>query len=681
MKRDRDLLWWLRIVVPAVGVAALVAAYTVGSGGAGARPNETGSTTTDGTVGAQGITLVSYNTCETALRELRDAALPLVGPYGFGGAFAITDATGGSVPIVPAAPGAAAGAPKQTAPEQNAAPAEGRSAAGPQDQQAPGHSTTNTHEAGVDEPDLAKTDGRRVVTVADGRLRITDVAQRKQVATLDIPGGTPTQLLLNGDRALVMTNEARMMVPQKPTPMPMNEPAGAQLVLVDLAAPKVIGSLSVDGNYVDARQIGSVARVVVRTGPHLNFVYPDGVRSPNEATFRNQEIVRSSPISDWLPHYDLQSEGKSSSGQLVECSAVSHPASYTGTGMLTVLTFDLTKELGTGDPVSIVADGDTVYGTEKSLYVADDHYPRMVTGFAPTKRGSPLPTQRTEIYQFDISGPGKPTYVASGGVDGTLLNQYSLSEYNGHLRIATTSQQNGPCCDQPGKSESLITVLTRKGEELTEVGKVRGLGVGERIYAVRFFGPTGYVVTFRQTDPLYTVDLSNPAAPKVVGELKITGYSAYLHPLGNGRLIGVGQEATEQGRRLGTQISLFDTGNLTAVRRLAQHQLAGGTSEVEFDPHAFLYWPEKNLLVVPVMQPYQGETRLPPVSGALVLRLSGDALTEVGTVTNAIAGSPYGDTAIRRAMVIGDELWTISGSGIKVSDLDKLGQRAWIPFS
>ena len=180
--------------------------------------------------------------------------------------------------------------------------------------------------------------------------------------------------------------------------------------------------------------------------------------------------------------------------------------------------------LGTGDPVTIVADGDTVYATGTSLYVADDHVAHTMTD---TPVGAP---GRTEIYQFDISGAGKPVYVASGGVDGGLLNQYSLSDHDGHLRVATT------VADQSTRtaSESAITVLTRKGDELTQVGRVAGLGVGERIYAVRFMGDTGYVVTFRQTDPLYTVDLSNPAAPKVTGELKITGYSAYLHPAGDG---------------------------------------------------------------------------------------------------------------------------------------------------
>jgi uncharacterized secreted protein with C-terminal beta-propeller domain len=208
------------------------------------------------------------------------------------------------------------------------------------------------------------------------------------------------------------------------------------------------------------------------------------------------------------------------------------------------------------------------------------------------------------------------------------------------------------------------------------VGKVGGLGAGERIYAVRFLGPVGYVVTFRQTDPLYTVDLSDPANPRVTGELKITGFSAYLHDAGSNRLIGVGQEATTSGQRTGTQVSLFDTGNLAAARRLAQFQLPGGSSEVEYDPHAFLYWPDKGILVVPVTQPKRENGS---GSGALVLKLTGDSLTEAGTITHPV--DQYANPQIRRALVIGDELWTVSGAGMLSNAIDGLTQRAWIPFA
>ena len=146
-----------------------------------------------------------------------------------------------------------------------------------------------------------------------------------------------------------------------------------------------------------------------------------------------------------------------------------------------------------------------------------------------------------------------------------------------------------------GTSESTVYVLRQDGRSLDVVGKVGGLGKGERIYSVRFVGATGYVVTFRQTDPLYTVDLRDPAKPTVTGELKITGYSAYLHPAGDGRLLGIGQEATEQGRIQGTQISLFDVRDPAKPNRLAQYHVQGAHSEAEFDPHAFLYWPQTGL--------------------------------------------------------------------------------------
>src|SRR5262249_36601897 len=146
-----------------------------------------------------------------------------------------------------------------------------------------------------------------------------------------------------------------------------------------------------------------------------------------------------------------------------------------------------------------------------------------------------------------------------------------------------------------GTAQSSVYVLHQQGGTLGQMGHVDGLGTGERIYAVRFVGPVGYVVTFRQTDPLYTVDLRDPAHPKVIGELKINGYSAYLHPVGDNRLIGIGQEADANGRVQGTQLSLFDVSDPAQPKRLAQYHVQFGHSEAEFDPHAFLYWPADKL--------------------------------------------------------------------------------------
>src|SRR5262249_12398299 len=148
-----------------------------------------------------------------------------------------------------------------------------------------------------------------------------------------------------------------------------------------------------------------------------------------------------------------------------------------------------------------------------------------------------------------ISGAGRPAFVASGSVPGWLLNQYSLSEFDGHLRLATTTAAPvplgpaGPAGNRPQDgTQNSVWVLTRHDARLMVTGSVGRLGRGERVYAVRFLGPVGYVVTFRQTDPLYVLDLRDPARPRVTGELELTGFSAYLHPLAGNRLLGVGQE-------------------------------------------------------------------------------------------------------------------------------------------
>ena len=162
------------------------------------------------------------------------------------------------------------------------------------------------------------------------------------------------------------------------------------------------------------------------------------------------------------------------------------------------------------------------------------------------------------------------------------------------------------------------------------LGRVGGLGKGERVYAVRFIGDIGYVVTFRQVDPLYMLDLTAPSRPAVRGELKIRGYSAYLHPLGGGLLLGVGQDATDEGRVVGAQASLFDVSDLRSLKRLDAFSLGKGWSEAEQDHHAFLWWPRSRLAVLP-LQAY-GDT---PFVGALGLRIRpAGAIAEAGRVAH-----------------------------------------------
>lgn len=664
--------------------------------------------------------LVSFDSCDQAAQQLRAAARASVGPWGFGtGGRALAD------DAATAAEEADGAAPAPAAPDAARAPAPGSAPGGTEpgtdpgtdpDRTGPGYSGTNVHESGVDEPDLVKTDGRRIVTVSNGTLRVVDAQRRVETGTLSLrppgPDGIepgrwqPSDLLLHGDRALVLLSEGwwggapvpdlpgaaapgvaepgvadpaapdqPATTPGSPTPEPI---VGPRLLLVDLTGgPHLVSEYTVDGGLVDARAVDGIARVVVRSGPRIDFPQPSREREQRDEAARlaaNREVVESAELADWLPRYEVTTAGSTDTGQ-VDCTAVSRPARYSGTSMLTVLTFDLAAASGLGDgaPVSVVADGNTVYSNGTSLYVASDQRWQRIL---PQEDGQPEVDDGTDIYKFDTSQPGPPRYAAAGSVEGWLLNQYAMSEWEGHLRVATTTEQSP---DGQGSSESTVYVLAEREGKLVETGSVGGLGRTERIYSVRFTGPVGYLVTFRETDPLYAVDLRDPTAPAVRGELKVTGYSAYLHPLGDGRLVGVGQEADRQGRIQGTQVSMFDVADLAEPTLLDKHEVRFGRSEAEFDPHAFLWWPPERLLVIPLtVADWEGGGEL--ASGALVLRVDDAGFTELARISHPEPDGGQQSPQIRRSLVVGDTLWTVSHLGLQANDLSTLERSAWIGF-
>jgi uncharacterized secreted protein with C-terminal beta-propeller domain len=496
--------------------------------------------------------------------------------------------------------------------------------AAPAQASAPAYSGTNVHEQGVDEPDMVKTDGRRIVTVSGGVLSVVDAASKTETGSLDLrpePAGQGT-LLLSGDRALVMMSPAISLIMDERIGGPVG--VGTEILLVDLAgAPRLISRYRGDGRLVDARQNGSVARVVLSSTPQIDSL---------------------------LPAWDITTGTTRTDGRL-GCDSVSRPTGspFSGTQLMRVLTFDLTANaLDDGAPVGVVADGDVVYGTANSLYVANNPGWRLNT--LMDAAGVARQPMDAEIFKFDLPAAGKPVLAASGKVPGTLLNQYALSEWDGHLRVATTDS-----------TVSAVRVLRQQGTKLAEVGEVGGLGKNERIYSVRFIGPRAYVVTFRQTDPLYSLDLSDPSSPRVTGELKITGFSAHLQPVGENRLVGIGQEASSQGRQTGMQVSLFDVTDPASPARLAQHFVAGASSEAEYDPHALLWWPATNLLVVPLAR------------GSLALQVTADGLREAGQLVLPAQTMP------RRTLVIGDVLWTVTDTGLLASSLSTLDRLAWLP--
>ena len=537
------------------------------------------------------------------------------------------------------------------------------------------YSTTNVQEAGVDEPDVVKTDGKRLVAVAGAHLRFVDVTGAAPALRASLPLAGVQQVFLTGDRVLAFGSEwtaypmamaDRASARGIASPVPGDHAPKTRVTVIDiadLARPNVVATLDLEGSYVSARLVDGVARLVLRSTPAgalEAFTYPrfPGAEEQQRAIDANREAIESSTLDDWLPSYVYAEPGNRDAkveGRQAECAQVHHPRDFTGMSMVSVIPID-PQDPRPGNAAVVAGAGETVYASTDRLWVSSS---RWWAGGEP-ETGEAAAEVTTELHAFDITDKVTTRYAGSGSILGTLLNQFSLSEHKGVLRVASTRQDM-----RTGQTESQVVALRFDGSELKQIGSLGGLGKTERIYAVRFLGDLGYVVTFRQTDPLYVIDLSNPEQPALKGELKIPGYSAYLHPIGDGRLLGIGQNATDQGRRLGAQLSLFDVRDPANPRQLATHDLSSYSSMAEYDHHAFLWWAKKSLAVVPV----EGMRR-----GAVGVAVDGDGLVERGGLEHP-TGMP-----IARSLVVGDSLLTMSDSGLLTSDLDRLSTRSWLPF-
>jgi hypothetical protein len=588
--------------------------------------------------------LVSFRSCPDLLAYVKARAAPFVTAYGLGQAVGV--AVGPKVPPVPAA--------------------------GATPQQGVDYSGTNVQEAGVDEPDLVKTNGVTLFAVENGSLEALDVGRGrpKLLDTLKLDGGWSHELLLSGKRLLVLSRGGYWVppLPAARAAMIVPQPSSSTLAEVDVSDPtalKVVQTLRLDGGYLDARMIGTAVRVVSSSAVPLTLPYvtPSGTTATAlaDAEARNRTVVASSRVGAWLPSYRL---GKQPARPLVSCRRVRRPANFSGLGMLTVTTIDLAKGLAPVDSTAVMADGRIVYASPTSLYVATERWSARPLPAAPTEAPSRASTQ---IHAFSISDPTKTSYVGSGAVPGYLLSQWSMSEFRGVLRVVSTDSPawwgTGP------SSASYLTTLRPQHGSLVQVGQVAGLGRGDRVYAVRMIGATGYVVTFRQVDPLYTIDLRDPTHPQLLGELELPGYSSYLHPISDTLLLGIGQSLNQQGNEpAGTQVSLFDVADPKHPTRLHQLTLGQGWSLAESDHHAFLYWPATNLVVVPFGQQ------------AVALRVSRAAgITELGRIVHSQARQSQ-LPQIDRSLVVGSALLTVSSAGAASNRLTGLANLGWAAF-
>jgi uncharacterized secreted protein with C-terminal beta-propeller domain len=640
-----------RVAVGGGAAVALAAALVLVPGGPGEQT-------------ARAASLTPFADCDELAAWFRDAAGGSVGPYGFG--WYGGGADGPVTAMEESAAGDAMGddSAGAAAPEAARQDASAGLDAGPV---GPGETGTNVQEVGVDEPDLLKTDGRRLLVVRGDTLVVLDVSgtSPREQGRLELPPGSAGELLVSGDTALVLgTSWSAVPLPEgegssgfaepevagddlaRPMIMTPGEPT-AMLTTVDLsdaAVPRLIRTDEVEGSYVSAREHDGVLRVVVQSSPVMPFVMPQSVGVEDLAGDENRRIVAEADAQDWLPQrVERDADGEvTGTVPLLDCADVSRPAEPSGIGVLTVLTLDLAAPQAPAS-MAVAADGDLVYASTDRMYVATTRggwiWPMPVE---PGPASSVRPegdSVTTQVHGFDVTAPDSTSYVASGEVEGWLMGRWAMSEHEGRLRVATTRGQAWNPDGSAPDTDAAVTVLEESGDRLVAVGSVGGLGRGEQVRAVRWFGDLATVVTFRQTDPLYTVDLSDPAEPRVLGELKVPGYSAYLHPLGDGLLLGVGQDATEDGRTIGTQVSTFDLSDLAAPVQVDNVVEPDSWSDVEGDSRQFSYLPSLR-------------TALLPISGMTGSSLWGLRVDESGELAESGRWSPDADGWVARAIPV-----------------------------
>lgn len=575
------------------------------------------------------------------------------------------------------------------------------------------YSQTNVQVAGVDEADFVKNDGRYIYLINNGQLVIVDAYPGNSatiVSRTDLEG-TPTNLFLSGDRLLVISDDYSYGVTGsvrgiKPVYSEGPETRIDVWSVADRSNPELLGGYSADGSYFDSRMIGDYVYVVSKSPVILS---DKPVPMP---AIQNTDAQITTPDVYYFDNTDRQ------------------------------FVFHTISSININDPGRIEART-FLLGYSATLYVSQDNmyisYPEPVdtrpkpawgsAGWIVPAAPAPVPlagpdlsgpgvmdrfnrmtedekqafiqdiqgagnrqsyeTDRTStaIQKFSID-QGRIGYVAEGTVKGNLLNQFSMDEYNGNLRVATTSDVS-----TPGNSFQYNNVIVLD-PGMKEVGSLTHLAMNEKIYSARFIGNRLYLVTFKRMDPFFVIDLSDPASISVLGKLKIPGYSDYLHPYDDTHIIGVGIETGTNSwggvSTQGVRVALFDVTDVDHPKQVSSYEIGGPGSDSPAlrDHRAFLFSKEKNILVIPVtvvnrsqpslqqgslMVPYRQDTW----QGVYVFGFTPDygiALKGMVSHSDLQNKTSYyqapGD--VTRSLYIGDELSTISDRFIKINSLKDL---------
>ncbi|NYE35744.1 hypothetical protein F4692_000848 [Nocardioides cavernae] len=570
----------MRIRTITTGVAAVTSlavavgvGYVVGNGQGGGPPASP-------PIRLANADLTVAASCEDLLASYVDRALEQVGPYGWGGVIAYGD-VGAMDAASPQASESAAGSMsartmvKTSRSESN-------------------ESGTNVQEVGVDESDVVKVAGSLLLRMRDGVLLAYDVAgdgpRLLSSTPVDDARGSSVWVGDPGGEMVVVDGRAVVLGTS-------DDGRSSTITTVDLSdptSPSVVDATTISGRASAVRLHGDVVRVVVQSAlPELDFSVPSGAFGELRARLRNRGLVRDTTLADWLPTVD--------GAPVVDCGDVAVPDDDLALGTTTVLAFD-PADPSSRSTTAVATDSDISYFSTDRFYLAAaqppwgwvdciDCRPAQTTG----------PSGTTPVFAFALDG-ADATYVASGEVEGTVADRWSMDAVGSSLRVAV-----GPS-SETGNYNSVVT-LREDGSSLVEDGRVDRLGVDEQLTSVRWFDDLAIVVTFRQTDPLYAIDLSDPSAPRLLGELEIPGFSEYLHPLGEHRLIGMGQDASLQGVTRGAQAALFDVTDLTRPRQLDVVTYGAETQAgAAADPRQFTWLPDQRVALTVVSEGWTGTT-------------------------------------------------------------------------
>ena len=564
---------------------------------------------------------------------------------------------------------------------------------------------TNTQVANIDEADIVETDGQFVYIVSDKTLTVVDARDTDSlniVSQIELQDRPSSMYLHNGRLSILSEGHSGYWIggdvflgswdtsyyPQNNsasvTVFDVNDPSNPQLINRTEFEGRISESRAIDGRLylviedsvdlpspelIETPIYGPRPYDPIGSGPihHYGFHrYVYSGRYESEGAYRAK--LEALPDSVFLPGFtSYDSNGDVAlEGSINSASEIHTPITADGDGILSIVSIDMHDDVPgiqhASTTVGVRADG--IYMSESSIYVYHQRYdtPELSDGefwidLAPS-------SSNTHIMKFDISD-GQPVLAATGKVAGMVDSQFSLDEHDGQLRIATTT-------GWWANSGNNLFILEQNGDSLDTIGSVENLAPGEQIYSVRYMGDRAYVVTFRQVDPLFTIDLSDPTNPEVTGELKIPGFSDYLHPVDENHLIGIGRNADEQtGLFQELQISLFNVSDLSAPILVDKFSFDGGrtgSSIANYEHHAVSYFSEFNTLAIPVSMGgfdwINGES----------LDYSNSVYVFDIDVTSGISldGKIDHQDQVLRTLLIGDSILSMSSSELTSVDINDL---------